>query len=44
MVKGGIPFDEGRQEFETRFIARVLDGADGHLGHAPNSWACTATP
>jgi DNA-binding NtrC family response regulator len=34
MIKGGITLDEGRQVFESRFIERVLDGADGHLGHA----------
>ena len=34
MVRGGITLDEGRQAFESRFIERVLDGADGHLGHA----------
>jgi DNA-binding NtrC family response regulator len=34
MIKGGITLDEGRQAFEARFIERVLDGADGHLGHA----------
>jgi DNA-binding NtrC family response regulator len=34
MIKGGITLDEGRQALESRFIERVLDGADGHLGHA----------
>jgi Fis family transcriptional regulator, factor for inversion stimulation protein len=32
MIKGGITLDEGRQAFESRFIERALDGADGHLG------------
>ena len=34
MIKGRITLDEGRQVFESRFIERVLDGADGHLGRA----------
>jgi DNA-binding NtrC family response regulator len=34
MVKGHITLDEGRQALESRFIQHVLDGADGHLGHA----------
>jgi Fis family transcriptional regulator len=34
MIKGGITLDEGRQALESRFIERVLDGADGHLGRA----------
>ncbi len=31
MVTGGITFDDGRREFERRFIARVLDDTQGHL-------------
>ena len=34
MIKGGITLDEGRQALEARFIERVLDDADGHLGRA----------
>jgi Fis family transcriptional regulator, factor for inversion stimulation protein len=34
MIKGGITLDEGRQALESRFIERVLDGANGHLGRA----------
>ena len=34
MIKGGITLDEGRQALESRFIERVLDGADGHLSRA----------
>jgi DNA-binding NtrC family response regulator len=34
MLKGGITLDEGRQAFESRFIERALDSADGHLGRA----------
>ena len=34
MIKGGITLDEGREALESRFIERVLDGADGHLGRA----------
>ena len=31
MVAGGITFEDGRQEFERRFIARMLADTDGHL-------------
>ena len=31
MVSGGITFEDGRQEFERRFIARMLTDTDGHL-------------
>jgi DNA-binding NtrC family response regulator len=31
MVSGGITFEDGRQEFERRFIARMLADTDGHL-------------
>ena len=31
MVAGGITFEDGRQEFERRFIARMLTDTDGHL-------------
>ena len=31
MVDGGIRFDEGRREFERRFIERALADAHGHL-------------
>ena len=31
MVTGGITFDDGRREFERRFISRVLDETQGHL-------------
>ena len=34
MVAGGITFEDGRREFERRFISRVLDDADGHLSKA----------
>jgi Fis family transcriptional regulator, factor for inversion stimulation protein len=31
MVTGGITFEDGRREFERRFITRVLAGTKGHL-------------
>ena len=31
MVDGGIHFEDGRREFERRFIERALAEADGHL-------------
>jgi DNA-binding NtrC family response regulator len=31
MVDGGIRLDEGRREFERRFIERALTDAHGHL-------------
>ena len=31
MVSGGITFEDGRQEFERRFIARMRADTDGHL-------------
>jgi DNA-binding NtrC family response regulator len=34
MVDGGITFEDGRREFERRFISRVLDETDGHLSKA----------
>jgi Fis family transcriptional regulator len=34
MVAGGITFEDGRREFERRFIIRVLDETDGHLSKA----------
>ena len=34
MVAGGITFEDGRREFERRFISRVLDDTDGHLSKA----------
>jgi DNA-binding NtrC family response regulator len=34
MVAGGITFEDGRREFERRFIGRVLDDTDGHLSKA----------
>jgi Fis family transcriptional regulator, factor for inversion stimulation protein len=34
MVAGGITFEDGRREFERRFISRVLDETDGHLSKA----------
>jgi Fis family transcriptional regulator, factor for inversion stimulation protein len=34
MIRGGITLDEGRQALESRFIERVLDGVEGHLGRA----------
>jgi Fis family transcriptional regulator, factor for inversion stimulation protein len=34
MVVGGITFEDGRREFERRFISRVLDETDGHLSKA----------
>jgi DNA-binding NtrC family response regulator len=34
MVAGGITFEDGRREFERRFISRVLDETDGHLSRA----------
>ena len=34
MVDGGIQFEDGRREFERRFISRVLDETDGHLSKA----------
>jgi Fis family transcriptional regulator len=34
MVQKGIHYDDARQEFEKRFIAKVLDAADGNLCRA----------
>ena len=34
MIDGGITFEDGRREFERRFISRVLDDTDGHLSKA----------
>jgi Fis family transcriptional regulator len=34
MVTGGITFEDGRREFERRFISRVLSETDGHLTKA----------
>jgi Fis family transcriptional regulator len=34
MVAGGITFEDGRREFERRFISRVLSETDGHLSKA----------
>ena len=34
MIDGGITFEDGRREFERRFISRVLDETDGHLSKA----------
>ena len=34
MVAGGITFEEGRREFERRFIERVLADTDGHVSDA----------
>jgi DNA-binding NtrC family response regulator len=34
MVEGGITFEDGRREFERRFIARVLAQTGGHLSEA----------
>ena len=34
MVAGGITFEDGRREFERRFIIRVLEETDGHLSKA----------
>jgi DNA-binding NtrC family response regulator len=31
MVQKGIHYDDARQEFEKRFIVKVLDAADGNL-------------
>lgn len=31
MVTGGIRFEDGRREFERRFIERALRETDGHL-------------
>jgi Fis family transcriptional regulator, factor for inversion stimulation protein len=31
MVAGGIDFEDGRREFERRFISRVLSETGGHL-------------
>jgi DNA-binding NtrC family response regulator len=31
MVDGGIRFEDGRREFERRFIERALADADWHL-------------
>jgi DNA-binding NtrC family response regulator len=31
MVEGGIRFEDGRREFERRFIERALRETDGHL-------------
>jgi Fis family transcriptional regulator, factor for inversion stimulation protein len=34
MVSGGIQLQEGRDEFDRRFIQRVLLDTDGHLSQA----------
>jgi DNA-binding NtrC family response regulator len=34
MVAGGITFEDGRREFERRFISRVLEETDGNLSKA----------
>ena len=34
MVDGGIYFEDGRREFERRFISRVLSDTGGHLSKA----------
>jgi DNA-binding NtrC family response regulator len=34
MVRGGLTLDDARKVLEKRFIEQVLEGADGHLGHA----------
>jgi DNA-binding NtrC family response regulator len=34
MVDGGITFEEGRREFERRFIERALADTDGHVSDA----------
>ena len=31
MVEGGIRFEDGRREFERRFIERALRETEGHL-------------
>ena len=31
MVDGGIRFEDGRREFERRFIERALTDCNGHL-------------
>jgi DNA-binding NtrC family response regulator len=31
MVEKGVHYDDARQEFEKRFISRVIDAADGNL-------------
>jgi DNA-binding NtrC family response regulator len=31
MMDGGIRFEDGRREFERRFIERALAETDGHL-------------
>jgi DNA-binding NtrC family response regulator len=37
MVTRGIRFPEAQREFERRFIARVLAGADFNLGRAADT-------
>jgi two-component system, NtrC family, nitrogen regulation response regulator NtrX len=34
MIAGGITFEDGRREFERRFISRMLVETDGHLSKA----------
>lgn len=34
MVTKGLRYDEAHREFEKRYIAHVLDRADGNLGKA----------
>jgi DNA-binding NtrC family response regulator len=34
MVEGGIAFEDGRREFERRFISRVLAETGGHVSEA----------
>jgi DNA-binding NtrC family response regulator len=34
MVTRGVRYEDAQREFEKRFIAHVLDDADGNLGKA----------
>jgi DNA-binding NtrC family response regulator len=34
MVTGGVRYEDAQREFEKRFIAHVLDDAEGNLGKA----------
>jgi Fis family transcriptional regulator len=37
MVTRGVRFDDARREFEKKYIARVLTGADGNLCQAADA-------
>jgi len=34
MIDGGIPYPDAKQEFEKRFLSRVIELANGNLSRA----------